>query len=80
MTIRPIAGAGAVVLALVLAACTGGDESSDAADAAAELSGALSVWIMDPGNSEVRETIDAAAEDARAESGPDGGWGGFSRA
>jgi N,N'-diacetylchitobiose transport system substrate-binding protein len=61
MTIRPIAGAGAVVLALVLAACTGGDESSDAADAAAELSGALSVWIMDPGNSEVRETIDAAA-------------------
>ncbi|HEX6577406.1 MAG TPA: extracellular solute-binding protein [Jiangellaceae bacterium] len=48
-------------LALVLAACTGDDESSAAADDAAELSGDLTVWIMDPGNPEIRETIDATA-------------------
>ena len=56
---RPITGASAAALALVLPACTGDDEGSDALDAAAELSGDLAVWIMDPGDSEVRETIDA---------------------
>jgi N,N'-diacetylchitobiose transport system substrate-binding protein len=48
-------------LALVLTACTGDDESSDAADDTADPSGDLTVWIMDPSNPEVRETIDATA-------------------
>ena len=47
------------MLALVLTACTGDDESSDAADDAAELSGDLTVWIMDPGNPEAQATIEA---------------------
>ncbi|HEU0214964.1 MAG TPA: extracellular solute-binding protein [Jiangellaceae bacterium] len=50
---------GAAALALVLTACTGDDESSDAAEDAAEPSGHLTVWIMDPGNSEAQGTIDA---------------------
>ncbi|HET6729271.1 MAG TPA: extracellular solute-binding protein [Jiangellaceae bacterium] len=53
-----------LALALVLAACSGDDGSSDAVDesagAGAELSGDLTVWFMDPGNPEAQETIDAA--------------------
>jgi len=60
-----------MALGLVLAACSGDDESSDAADdpagAGAELSGDLTVWIMDPGKPEVRQTIDATGAAFEAE-------------
>lgn len=60
-----------MVLALVLAACSGDDESGGAADepadAGAELRGDLTVWIMDPDNPEARVTIDATGAAFEAE-------------
>ncbi len=68
---------GVTALALVLTAC-GGDDNGDAAEpggAAAdetpaeqvELSGDLSVWIMEPGNEEVQATLDGFAADFEAQ-------------
>ena len=61
---RSTARVGSVMaLGLVLAACSGDDEGSEAGDdpagTEAGLSGDLTVWIMDPGNPEAQQTIDA---------------------
>ncbi|MGH8777323.1 MAG: sugar ABC transporter substrate-binding protein [Jiangellaceae bacterium] len=61
---------GAVVLALAVAACGGDDgDDDDAAGTNGDeaLSGDLTVWIMDPGNPEVQETIDATGVAFEAE-------------
>jgi N,N'-diacetylchitobiose transport system substrate-binding protein len=62
--VRSTARVGSVMaLGLVLAACSGDDEGSEAGDdpagTEAGLSGDLTVWIMDPGNPEAQQTIDA---------------------